>query len=92
MKKKNLSDLEKARSHLIRATTELIIGTGFAIKGVKNLLKEREGRKLVYNVAEQSIRKGFNLMTNLADILKSLIERKSPKSKRGKIRRKIKIE
>ncbi len=92
-KKDDVSDLKKARDHFIRATTEWIIGSGFALKGMKNLLRKGEGRKLIYDVAGKSIRKGFNIMTNLADILKSQQERKTTRPKaRGKKTRKIKVE
>ena len=92
-KQKDLSELQKARDHFIRATTEWIIGSGFALKGMKNLLREGEGRKLIYDVAGKSIRRGFNMMTRLADILKSQQDSKTTRSKtRGKKTRKIKIE
>jgi hypothetical protein len=94
VKKKNeASDLKKARDHFIRATTEWIIGSGFALKGMRNLLRKGEGRKLIYDVTGKSIRRGFNIMTNLADILKSQQERKTTRPKtRGKKTRKIKVE
>lgn len=92
MKKKNLTDLEKARDHFIRATTESIIGAGFAIKGVRNLLGQREGRKLASNFALKFIKTGMDLMANPFDVLRSK-EAKSAKSKtRGKKTRKVKIE
>ncbi|MGH7793001.1 MAG: hypothetical protein ACREOB_11870 [Thermodesulfobacteriota bacterium] len=92
-KKNEVSDLKKARDHFIRATTEWIIGSGFALKGMKNLLMRGGSRKLVYDVAATSIKRGFNLMTNVADILKSQQERKTTRRKtRGKKTRKIKVE
>lgn len=92
MKKKNLTDLEKARDHFIRATTESIIGAGFAIKGVRNLLGQREGRKLASNFALKFIKTGMDLMANPFDVLRSK-ESKSTKSRtRGKKTRKVKIE
>lgn len=92
MKKKNLTDLEKARDHFIRATTESIIGAGFAIKGVRNLLGRREGRKLASDFALKFIKTGMDLMANPFDVLRSK-EAKSAKSKtRGKKMRKVKIE
>ncbi|MGE5443798.1 MAG: hypothetical protein ACM3SR_04255 [Ignavibacteriales bacterium] len=92
MKKKNLTDLEKARDHFIRATTESIIGAGFAIKGVRNLLGQREGRKLASDFALKFIKTGMDLMANPFDVLRSK-EAKSAKSKtRGKKMRKVKIE
>ena len=92
-KKNDASDLKKARDHFIRATTEWIIGSGFALKGMRNLLRKGEGRKLIFDVAGKSIRRGFNIMTSLADILKSQQESKTTRPKtRGKKKRKIKVE
>ena len=92
MKKRNLTDLEKARDHFIRATTESIIGAGFAIKGVRNLLGQREGRKLAADFALKFIKTGMDLMTNPFDI-RSSKETKPPRSKtRRKKTRKVKIE
>jgi len=93
MKKKDLSDLKKARNHLIRAITEGIIGTGFALKGARNLLKEREGRKLISDFTGKFMRRGFGLMMKLADTLEHIEEGKPKKSKTSKKRtRKIKVE
>ncbi len=92
-KQKEQNDLQKAKDHFIKATTEWVIGSGFALKVMKNLLREREGRKLIYDIAGKSFRKGFNIMTNLADILKSQKEGKAIRPKtRGKKTRKIKVE
>lgn len=93
MKKKHLSDLDKARSHFVKAATEWIIGAGFAIKGIKNLLRDSEGRELISNAAGSSIKKGLGLMMTLSDILKEKEEKKPSRSKSsGKKSRKIKIE
>lgn len=93
MKKTNLTDLEKARNHFIRATTESIIGAGFAIKGVKNLLGQREGRKLAADFAVRFIKTGMDLIANPFDILKPSKKTKPTRSKtRGKKTRKVKIE
>jgi hypothetical protein len=92
MKKKKLTDLEKARDHFIRATTESIVGAGFAIKGVRNLLGKREGRKLAADFALRFIKTGMDLMANPFDVLRSR-ETKPTKSKtRGKKTRKVKVE
>jgi hypothetical protein len=93
MKKKDLSDLEKARDHFIRATTEGIIGTGFALKGIRNLMKESEGRKLVADFTGKFIGRGFDLVTNLSDILKPSKESSSTKPRNRKKRtKKVEIE
>jgi hypothetical protein len=92
MKKKNLTDLEKARDHFIRATTESIIGAGFAIKGVRNLLGRREGRKLASEFALKFIKTGMDLMANPFDILRSKETQPSKPKARGKKTRKVKVE
>src|ERR1700737_3247197 len=90
MKKKNLTDLEKARDHFIRATTESIVGAGFAIKGVRNLLGQREGRKLASDFALRFIKTGMDLMANPFDVLsskKTKAQKPKPAGKRrGKLR------
>jgi hypothetical protein len=92
MKKRNLTDLEKARDHFIRATTESIIGAGFAIKGVRNLLGQREGRKLASEFALKFIKTGMDLMANPFDILRSKETKPSKSKARGKKTRKVKVE
>ena len=93
MKKKNVSDLEKARDHFLRATTETIIGTGFALKGIKNLLKQRKGKKIIFGVKGNLIEKGFNLATKLSDVLTQVESGRPAKQKTQKKKmRKVKIE
>lgn len=45
MKKKNLTDLEKARDHFIRATTESIIGAGVCHKRYEEPVKAERREK-----------------------------------------------
>ncbi len=91
MKKKELSELKKAREHFVKGTTEWLIGTGFAIKGIKRLLEKEKGRKFAYDLTVQSLRKGVGLVGNLAYLLfKSGVNRTKGKSKRRS--RKIKVE
>ena len=93
MKKKNVSDLEKARGHFLRATTETIIGTGFALKGIKNLLKQRKGKKIIFGITGNLIEKGFNLATKLSDVLTQVESGRPAKQKTQKKKvRKVKIE
>jgi hypothetical protein len=93
MKKKNLSDLEKARDHFLRAFTEIIIGADFAIKGTRELLSEREGRKMMIGLTGGLIRKGFNLATKLSDLLTQVQSEKPAKQRaRRKRMRKVEIE
>ncbi len=93
MKKKNINDLEKARDHFIRATTEIVIGTGFALKGVRNLLKRREGRGIIYGFTGNLIGKGFNLVTKLSDVLTQVESRRPARQRTHKKKmRKVEIE
>ena len=93
MKKKNVSDLEKARDHFLRATTETIIGTGFVLKGIKNLLKRRKGKKIIFGISGNLIEKGFNLATKLSDVLTQVESGRPAKQKTQKKKvRKVKIE
>jgi len=93
MKKKNLSDLEKAREHFLKAFTETIIGADFAIKGARNLLRQRKGRRRMVGLTESLIRKGFNLATKLSDVLTQVRSEKPAKQRaRRKKMRKVEIE
>ncbi len=93
MKKKNLSDLEKARDHFIRATTEIITGTGFALKGMRKLLKRRKGRELIYGLTGNLIGKGFSLVTKLPDVLTQAESRRHARQRTHKKKmRKVEIE
>lgn len=78
MKKKDLSDLEKARNHFVKAATECIIGAGFALKGVSGLLRDRDGRKLFTDFAIRFIGKGIGLAASRPDLLKP-VEESRPK-------------
>ncbi|HXG30687.1 MAG TPA: hypothetical protein VNK81_03495 [Thermodesulfobacteriota bacterium] len=90
MKKRDLRDFKRARNHFIRAVTEGIIGTGFAIKGARNLLKEREGRGLVSAFTGRFMRRGFGFIMRLAESLERMEKGKPGASKKRK--RKIKVE
>jgi hypothetical protein len=93
MKKRELSDLQKARQHFIRATTEWIIGTGFALKGVRNLVREGDGKKLISDLTGKFVGRGLGMMMNLAEMLNQMEQSKSkrPKSSRKRTR-KIRVE
>jgi hypothetical protein len=94
MKKKELSELKKAREHFVKGTTEWLIGTGFAIKGLKRFLEKEKGRKFAYGLTVESLKKGVGLVGNLAYVLfRSGINRTKGKSKRrSRKARKIKVE
>ncbi len=87
----DLSDLSKAGEHLIMGATELVVGTGFAVKGVKELLQKEEGRKFVRDLPSKAVSKGFEVVKEARDILR---ERKKKKSSQAgsKRSRKINVE
>ncbi len=87
----DLSDLSKAGEHLIMGATELVVGAGFAIKGVKELLQTEEGRNFIREVPSKVVSKGFGAVKEVRD---TLSERKKSKSGQGgsKRSRKIKVE
>ena len=77
----------------MRATTETIIGTGFVLKGIKNLLKRRKGKKIIFGISGNLIEKGFNLATKLSDVLTQVESGRPAKQKTQKKKvRKVKIE
>ena len=89
--KVDLSDLGKAGEHLIMSATEMVVGTGYAIKGVKELLEKEEGRKFVCELPLKAVNKGFELVKKAGEELKE--RRKSGETgRRGKRTRKINIE
>ena len=89
--KVDLSDLGKAGEHLIMSATEMVVGAGYAIKGVKELLEKEEGRKFVCELPLKAVNKGFELARKAGEEIKQ--RRKSgEKGTRGKRTRKINIE
>ena len=93
MKKVKVSDLDKAREHFFKAATEGIIGAGFAIKGIRGLLKESEGRRVLGELALSFIGKGVGLAVNLSNILNPVEKSRSgKKTGRKKRARKAKVE
>lgn len=89
--KVDLSDLSKAGEHFIVSATEMVVGTGYAIKGVKQLLEKEEGRKFVCELPFKAVSKGFEIVRKAGEEIKE--RRKSgEKGTRGKRSRKIDIE
>lgn len=87
----DLTDLGKAGEHFIVGATEMVVGTGFAIKGVKELLEKEEGRKFVCELPLKVVDKGFELVRKVGEQMKE--RRKSgAKGSSGKRSRKIDIE
>ncbi len=89
--KVDLSDLGKAGEHFIVSATEMVVGAGYAIKGVKELLEKEEGRKFVCELPLKAVNKGFELVKKAGEGIKE--RRKSgDRETRGKRTRKINIE
>lgn len=87
----DLTDLGKAGEHFIVGATEMVVGTGFAIKGMKELLEKEEGRKFVCELPFKAVNKGFELVRKAGEQMKE--RRKSgAKSMKGKRSRKIDVE
>jgi|GEM_PF-943621 len=84
----DLADLEKAGEHLIMSAAELFVGAGFAIKGVKNLLQEEQGRKFLRELPFNVISKGFDMAKKAEEEYRA---RKGARSKANKSKRSRKI-
>jgi hypothetical protein len=67
------------------------IGTGYAIKGVRELLQKEEGRKFVCELPFRAVSKGFEIAKKAGEEIKE--RRKSGATgTRGKRSRKINVE
>lgn len=92
-KKKKQDELEKAGEHLVKATAEGILGVQYAVKGLRHLLRESEGRERLFNLTGRFIGLGFGLMTSLPEIVKQVRKYKSESTDRSRKKpRKIKID
>jgi Cys-tRNA synthase (O-phospho-L-seryl-tRNA:Cys-tRNA synthase) len=92
-KKKKEDELKKAGEHLVRATTEGILGVEYAVKGLRNLLRESEGKELFFNLTGRFIGLGLGFMASLPEIVKQVREYKSESTDRSRKKsRKIKID
>jgi len=89
--KVDLSDLGKAGEHFIVSATEMVVGTGFAIKGVKDLLRKEEGRRFVCELPFKAVNKGFELVKKAGEEIKER-RKGGAKGTRGKRSRKINVE
>ena len=89
--KVDLSNLGKAGEHFIVSATEMVVGTGFAIKGVKELLEKEEGRKFVCELPLKAVNKGFELVKKAGEEIKER-RKGGAKRARGKRSRKINVE
>lgn len=86
--KVDLADLEKAGEHLIMSAAELFVGAGFAIKGLKGLLQEEEGRKFLRELPFNVISKGFDMVKEAEEEYRA---RKGARGKADKSKRSRKI-
>ncbi|MGH7900103.1 MAG: hypothetical protein ACRENZ_00030 [Thermodesulfobacteriota bacterium] len=92
-KKKVDDELRKAGEHFIRATTEGIIGAGLTVKGLKNMLRESEGRRSLLRISGKLFAMGMGLMMSVPQIIKEVREYRSESRKQATNRsRKIKID
>ncbi len=92
-KKRKKDELEKAREHLVRATTEGILGVEYVVKGLRNMLQESGGKELVFDLTGRVIGFGLGFMTSLPEIIKQVREYRSGSTDRSRKRsRKIKID
>lgn len=92
-KKKLDDELRKAGEHFLRATTEGIIGAGLTVKGLKNMLKESEGRRSLLRISGKLFAMGMGLMMSVPQIIKEVREYRSESRKKATNRsRKIKID
>ncbi len=89
----DLQDLGKAGEHFIMGAAELVVATGYAIKGVKNLLDDKEGRKFVRDFPIKMMERGFEVVKEIRDNLDEKERSRTKKPKRGSKRnRKIDVE
>lgn len=87
--------LNKAGEHFLMGATEVVIGTGFAIKAINSLLHDDEGKKFLRSLPLKAAGKGFGIALDLAGAaMKS--DKKSDtdenENDKGKKKRKINIE
>ncbi len=88
----DLTDLGKAGEHLIVGATELVLGAGFAIKGVKELLEKEEGRKFVCELPLKAVDKGFELVRKAGEQMKERRKGRAGTGTSSKRSRKIDVE
>lgn len=88
----DLTHLGKAGEHFIVGATELVVGTGFAIKGVKELLEKEEGRKFVCELPLKAVDKGFELVRKAGEQMRERRKARAGTGAGGKRSRKIDVE
>jgi hypothetical protein len=92
-KKKKQDELKKAREHLVRATTEGILGVEHTVMGLRNLLRESEGKEVFFTLTGRLIGLGLGFMASLPEVIKQVREYRSESTNRSRKKsRKIKID
>ncbi len=87
-KEVDLADLEKAGEHLLMSAAELFVGAGFAIKGLKGLLEDEQGRKFLRDLPFNVVSKSFEMVKEAEEEYRA---RKGAKGKANKSKRSRKI-
>lgn len=87
-----VSDISKAGEHLLVSATEGILATGYALKGIKGLLNNGEGRKKLINTPNVIIKEGFNALNHFVDYMHSRREDNKKRARTNKKSRKIEVE
>jgi len=88
----DLSDIGKAGEHFIVGATEFVLGTGFAIKGVKELLEKEEGRKFICELPFKTVDKGFEIIKKVGEQVRERGKRSAQKGASRTRSRKINVE
>jgi len=87
----DLSELTRAGEHFITSAAEFVVGAGFAIKGAKDLLNNKEGRNFLRELPSKVAGKGFEFLTEVTEQLKEKEKNKSKRTSRNRSR-KIEVE
>lgn len=67
----DLTELRKAGEHFIMGAMEFVVGTGFAVKGMKELMENEDGRKLIRDFPSRAASRGFDLLVRARDQMKA---------------------
>ncbi len=89
--KVDLSDLSRAGEHFITSAAEFVVGTGFALKGTKDLLGTEDGRQFLREFPSKAAERGFEFLTEVTEKLKEKDKKKSKRTSRKRTR-KIEVE
>lgn len=87
----DLASLGRAGEHFIAGATEMVVGTGFAIKGMKELLEHEEGRKFICELPFKVVSTGFDMAKKAGQKIKDRRKERAG-SRGGKRSRKINVE